>query len=447
MTGTMESHFGDFMGDPTAAEFLKLVVAALLGLFIGLERERSKGTEHVPAEGEPRTFAGIRTFTLVCVSGFAAALLSSEIHPAVFVVGFALIGVFAGIAHFAGGTRRPGTTTEVAFILTYLLGGLVYHDQILLASMLALFLTALLATKPALHQFARSVSRQDIYSALKFGAISLVVLPLLPDRTYDPLEAVNPHQVWLLVVLISGMSFLGYILVKLFGAHAGIGLTGLLGGLVSSTATTLAFSRRSRGAATLSRGFAVGILLSCAVMYPRIFAIAGVLNRPLGLALIGPIGAITLLTFLVTLLVYQRIGRDAFSATAEPDYQNPVELLPAIRFAILFAAILVGVRLAQERFGASGLYVVSFVSGLAEMDAVTLTIARMHSQGTIDSSSAVAAIILASLANTIVKTAIVWMSGGSSLRKAAGIPLAGFALVSLLVLAALILRGDWLGAS
>ncbi|MBI1851168.1 MAG: MgtC/SapB family protein [Planctomycetes bacterium] len=430
----------EFLASPTVHVFLQVVVAALLGLFVGLERERSKEyrADESAAVTEERRFAGIRTFSIVSVTGYAAALLSAEIQASVFVVGLAIVGGLAAISHFVAGERHPGTTTEVAFVLTYLLGGLVHAEQLLLASVLALLLTAMLASKPALHHFAHSVTRDDIQSALKFGAITLVILPLLPDRTFDPLQAVNPRNVWLMVVLVSGIGFAGYILVKLFGSRAGTGLIGILGGLVSSTATTLTFSQRSRDTQGMARGFAMAILLSCTVMYPRVVALAAVTNRSFGAALALPLGVIMVLVLIVTGVAYVRTQRNGADSGAQPTFRNPFELMPAIRFALVFAVILVVVKLAQRNLGTSGLYVVSFASGLVEMDAVTLSIARLDAQGGVDRSTAVAAVVLACLANCLVKAAIVWLMGVTSLRRAAGVPLVVFAIVTGLIFAALI---------
>lgn len=418
---------------PFAPLVYEIVVATLLGLFVGLERERSRSGDGTPEEREP-SFAGIRTFTIVSLTGFTAALVGEKTHPLVFAGGLAIVGLLAGISHFASSREQLGTTTEVAFVLTYLLGGLVHFDHVLLAATLALVLTATLAMKRTLHGFARAVTNEDVSSALKFGAITLVILPLLPDRTFDPLDAVNPKHVWLMVVLMSGIGFVGYVLVKIFGPSAGTGLAGLLGGLVSSTATTLTFSQRSREAPSLSRGFAVAILLACTVMYPRVLVVAFVTNRDLGLALAGPLGAITALALAATAVVHFA-GRKARSApTAQAEYKNPFRLMPSIKFALVFTVVLVIIKLAQRQFGESGIFIASFAAGLTDMDAVTLSMSRLSGSGGIGEAPAVVAVVLASLANTLVKAGIVVVSGSSGLRVAAGLPLAAVAAASVVVL-------------
>lgn len=418
---------------PLAPLIYEIVVATLLGLFVGLERERSRTADGKSGDPEP-AFAGIRTFTIVSLTGYAAALVGEKTHPLVFVGGLVIVGLLAGISHFASSREQLGTTTEVAFVLTYLLGGLVHFDHFLLAATLALVLTATLAMKRSLHGFARAVSNEDIYSALKFGAITLVVLPLLPDRTFDPLDAVNPRHVWLMVVLMSGIGFVGYVLVKIFGPSAGTGLAGFLGGLVSSTATTLTFSQRSREAPALSRGFAVAILLACTVMYPRVLVAAFVTNRDLALALALPLGAITAITLAATAIVHFA-GRMARSKPpAQAEYKNPFRLMPSIKFALVFTVVLVVLKLAQRQFGESGIFVASFVAGLTDMDAVTLSMSRLSGSGGIETASAVVAVVLASLANTIVKAGIVLVSGSSGLRVTAGLPLAAVAAASVLAL-------------
>jgi len=430
----------DWKSDPDVHRGLQLLVAALIGLFVGLERERSRSD----GERDPghRPFAGIRTFTLVSVTGFAAALLGELVHPAVFVAGLAIVGLLAVASHFA--SREPsGLTTEVAFVLTYLDGALVQRDQFLLAGVLALLLTTLLATKPALHRFARSVSREDLLSALKFGAITLVVLPLLPDRTWDPWQALNPRLIWLMVVLISGVSFAGYVLVKIVGPRAGLGLTGLMGGLVSSTATTLSFSRRSRAGSSLAHGFAMGILLACTVMYPRVCLEAFVVNPALGRALALPLGAVMAVALALTVVpaLFARRRKERSGREEEATYRNPVELWPAIRIALVFAAILFLIKVAQSRLGASGLFGIAFLSGLTDMDALTLSVARLEAQQAVGRGQAVAAVLLGSLANTIVKAAIVWTAGAPALRRAAGLPLAGIAGATIVVFVTVLALG------
>jgi len=417
---------------PVASLIVEIIVATLLGLFVGLERERNRSAADGDAESE-RSFAGIRTFAIVSLTGWTAALAGERLHASVFVSGLAIVGVLAALAHFMTGSSRRGTTTEVAFVLTYLVGGLVRLDQILLAATVALFLTATLATKFVLHRFARAVSNEDVYSAIKFAAITLVVLPLLPDKTYDPLEALNPSHIWLTVVLMSGISFVGYVLVKAFGPRAGIGLTGLLGGLVSSTATTLTFSQRSRSNADLARGAALAILLACTVMYPRVAIVAAVADRSLALALVLPLGAILLVSLAIVAVLFRSALRPNKAPAKESKFANPFELVPAIKFAAVFAIVLLGIKFAQREFGERGTFVAAFVAGLTDMDAVTLSMGRLRSQGGIENSDAVAAVVLASVSNTIVKAGIVWVSGARGLRIAAGVPLVLIAAVSLVV--------------
>jgi len=419
---------------PAARLVFEVLVATLLGLLVGLERERNRTADSKDGEVEP-SFAGIRTFTIVSLTGLAAALVAERSHAAVFVAGLVIVGVLAAIAHVAVAKERQGTTTEVAFVLTYLLGGLVHYDgDFLLPGTLALVLTTTLATKTLLHKFARSITNEDVYSALKFGAISIVILPLLPDRTFDPLDAVNPRHVWLMVVLMSGIGFAGYVLVKIFGPSAGLGLAGLLGGLVSSTATTLGFSQRSREVAGIERGAAIGILLACAVMYPRVLVVAFITNRELGMALLAPLGAITAVALAcVVVLHFTGKTRTKEKKSASSKLSNPFRLMPAIKFAAVFAVVLVVIKLAQREFGQSGIFIASFAAGLTDMDAVTLSVARMRSSGGIEVGAAAAAVVLASLANSVVKAGIVVASGAPALKTMAGASLGLVAAASVIV--------------
>ncbi len=243
----------------------KYLLALLIGLLVGLEREHSR------QEKAPALFAGSRTFPLIALLGCAAAMLSDQGQIWLFAVGFAALAGLVVVVHGIAASRgETGMTTGAAAFLVYFIGGLVYWDEAWLAVALGVVATALLAMRPTLHGLAARIEREDIYAALKFALVSAVILPLLPNQAFGPLQVLNPFRMWLTVVFISGVSFSGYLAIKLLGSERGIGLTGLLGGLVSSTSVTLSFSQRSREAPPLVRHFALGIVVASVTMYPRI---------------------------------------------------------------------------------------------------------------------------------------------------------------------------------
>ena len=244
----------------------KFALAALIGLMVGLEREHSQ-------QEETAHFAGIRTFPLIALLGCTAALLSAEGQSWLFAVGFAgLAALVVTVYAFSVQHGNLGVTTEAVVLLVYLIGGMIYWDQIWLAIALGIIVTALLVLRPTLHKLVDRIEREDIYAALKLAVVSAVVLPLLPNEAYGPLNVLNPFRIWLMVVFVSAVSFSGYIGIKLLGPRKGVGFAGLLGGLISSTAVTLGFSQRSRETPSLGRYLALGITLASTTMYPSLFS-------------------------------------------------------------------------------------------------------------------------------------------------------------------------------
>ncbi len=257
---------------------LRFGIALLIGVLIGLEREFSRQKEEVKA------FAGIRTFPLIGLLGCSAALISDLTAGWAFAATLALVGLLIGIAYAADAFKgRIGITSEMAAVIVFVCGALAYWGYLELAAALAVVTFGFLTLKPQLHHLVKHISSEDLYATLKFAIISLIILPVLPNQNFGPppFDAFNPYKTWLMVVLISGISFLGYLLIKVVGAKQGIGLTGLLGGLVSSTAVTLSFSERSQEEPHLARPFALAITLAWTVMFGRVVVEVAILNRAL----------------------------------------------------------------------------------------------------------------------------------------------------------------------
>lgn len=409
---------------PQHTLFYRFGVALFIGLLIGLQREYSYDETGKPDE---KTFAGVRTFALMGLAGCSAAFLADLLtSPWVFVVIILVLGTLMAVAYFitaSGG--RIGMTTEVAAVLTLLSGALCYWDELALAVALGVVTTALLSFKIELHGFVERLTREDIVAALKFALITAIVLPILPHEPLGPppFDVLNPYKVWLMVVLISGISFMGYVLFKLVGGRRGIGLTGLLGGLASSTATTLSFAQRSQKDRQLAKPFALAIILAWTVMFGRVLVEVWVVNRVLLEELWLPIvlAAGAGLAYAVYLYL-------APHADDEDDVSvvNPFELRPAITFGLLYAVILVAARAAQLYLGDAGIYFSSILSGLADVDAITLSMAELSRNEDLELSTAARAIVLATMSNTLVKGGIVLTSGSSSIRRAI---LPGFLLI------------------
>ncbi|MBI3097229.1 MAG: MgtC/SapB family protein [Planctomycetes bacterium] len=413
----------------------QVVIAGALGLAVGLERERS--SRDSTGTG---IFAGIRTFSIGGIMGCVAAFLAQATHPLLFAAVFIILGLICAISYYRDMDDRPGVTTEVAFLLIFLCGGLVHFGYELHAAGVALGLTALLTYKTYLQEFAGKVSRDDLANTLKFGLISLVVLPLIPSRTYDPWGALNPHKIWLLVVLISGISFTGYILVQTLGAKAGIGLTGLLGGIVSSTATTTTFAQRSRdaGVGSLLPHFALAASLACTVMYPRLLIEAAVVSRPFAIRLLWPLGIATVVGAVFVYILYRLAGTaEGISGEGKgPKLKNPFDIWPAVKFAAFFALVLLAFKYVQKEFGAQAVLGAAFLSGLTDTDAVLLSMADAYAKSILPDTPAdqrlpdglgEGAVVLACLANTFVKVGILWSAGAPGFRSRAAVTLLAMA--------------------
>ncbi len=391
-------------------------VALFIGVLVGLQRERSQ--EDHPGE---LTFGGIRTFALLSLLGYLGAIGSSVMEaPALLVAVFLTAGAFIGISYaFSAREGQVGMTTETAALVTVLAGALCHLAALELAVAVAVATMTLLTLKVQSRRFVRRVSPADLYATVKFAVITAIVLPVLPNRTWDivPLDMLNPRKVWLMVILISGISFLGYVLIKVVGTRRGVGLTGLLGGLASSTAVTLSMSQRSRKLSGLSAPFAVAILLSWAIMFVRVMIEVAVVNTSLLERLWLPISGMGVVCLLYCAFLYFR--QKSEKQEEMDSFANPFELGPALTFGLLYAVILVIARGAQLLFGDAGLYASSIVAGLADVDAITLSVAELtRNPDELSVSTGTRAVVLAVLSNTIVKSGIVAVTGSPGLRKA-----------------------------
>lgn len=392
--------------------FYRFVAALVLGILIGLERENAAKDQGA------KIFAGIRTFSLIALAGCTAALLSDVLSSpwplvaTIIAVGGVVVSAYVVLAR----NGDFGSTSEVAALIALLLGALCYFEYLALAAALAVATTVLLSLKPAMHNFARHVSRDDVYATLKFAVITAIVLPLLPNRTFGPapFDALNPYRIWLMVVFISGISFTGYVLMHLVNVRNGIGLTGFLGGLVSSTALTLSFSQRSRRQSDLAQPFAIAITIAWAMMFLRVLIAVAVLNRSLLASMWLPLVASgSILLAYATFLYFRRVDTTAESV----ELANPFELGPALAFGALYAAILLVSRTAQLYLGDAGLYLSSIIAGLVDVNAITLSMAELSGHaGEIALNTAANAVILAVLSNTAAKALMVFVSGSPALR-------------------------------
>jgi uncharacterized membrane protein (DUF4010 family) len=301
--------------------------------------------------------------------------------------------------------------------LTFLIGGLCGVGEIGLAAALAVATLLLLSVKQWTHRFAARLEPADIEAVLKFAIITVIVLPLLPDRGFGPppLDVANPHRIWLMVVLISALNFASYVLVKAVGPEHGIGLTGLLGGLASSTAATLALSQRSRREPALAPMLTLGILVAWTVMFFRVLVVAAVIDLPTARRLGPGIGLLGLVSLGICAWLYRR---HRSSDTADVvSRSNPFELSEAVKFGLLFGVVVVVASAARDWLGEAGLYLAGALAGLTDVDAIVLSMAQMSRSDGVMTMVAARAIMIAVLSNTLAKTGMAMAAGSPELRK------------------------------
>lgn len=399
--------------------FLRFGVALVVGFLVGLQREFAYRAPN------QELFGGIRTFSLISLIGGIAAMASEELaSPWPFAATFLVIGAFLTVTYYIDAQNGEiGLTTEVSAIATLLAGALAYWNEIALAVAVGVTTTTLLSIKLEMQQFVRNITREDVFATLKFAIITAIILPVLPNETFGPppFDVFNPYKIWLLVVLISGISFVGYILIKVVGAKRGIGLVGLLGGLASSTAVTLSLTQRSQTDQRLAKSFALAITIAWTVMFARVIIAVAAVNPNLIRLLYLPIGASILvgLAYCGYLFFSQRSSQN--EKEEEVSFSNPFELGPAIKFGVLFTFILLISKAAQVFFGNTGIFVSSIISGLADADAIALSVAQLSIKSGPESvplGIAAQAIVLAAVSNTFAKGIIVLSGGSPSLRRA-----------------------------
>ena len=404
---------------------LKFLISLAIGALIGTERERK--------QAQMKEFAGIRTFILIALFGTVSAYIS-DFYPNFLIISFLGIITLVGLSYIASsrGDGDIGITTEVVALLTFVLGALCYTDEgITLAPIFAIIITALLAVKSYLHKFARKISEKEMSNTLKFLIIAFVILPLLPDQTVGPLDVFNPYQIWLVVVFISAISYAGYILMKFIGAERGLGITGIIGGLVSSTAVTTAMASRVKENEFIIRAAIFAVVVASSMMFLRVLFEVTVINPDLTHLLIIPMFSMGILGILLSILAWKLTKIKEFGSDIE--FKNPFSLKPALIFGVLFIAILFVSKVADIYFGSSGLYIASIISGVADVDAITISMALL-AKTTISQEVAVTAITLAAISNTIIKFLLALFFGTRKFGQMIGIIFALIITVGLIAI-------------
>ncbi|MBL7982321.1 MAG: MgtC/SapB family protein [Flavobacteriales bacterium] len=418
---------------------VRLAVAAGIGFLIGLEREFAKQVrDRLPdATTTEKKFAGLRTFTLIALLGFLSALFAASMGGWFF--GLTLAGFVALlITSYRASIQRGdvGATSEVTALITFLLGGLAYEGHLLFIIIVAVLVLLLLSFKLPLHQFVKTLNEQEVRAIIEFVVLTVLVLPFLPNEGYGPHGTWNPKEIWTMVVLVSGISLVGYLLAKVLGDGRGTLLAGVVGGLVSSTAVALSFARRAAEGVTRVQPLALGIIAASAIMFLRVLLELFVVNRPMAMIMLMPM---VLIAGVGLFTAWSMNGKQADSTDTRHILSNPLNFRVALQFALLYALVRWVVVWADERFGQAGTYVAGALAGVTDVDAITLSMARMGQLPGWE-TQALITILIAATVNTLVKLTIVMVVGGSALRRSVLPGFVGMAVAAALSIVWMALR-------
>ncbi len=390
------------------ALLVNFAVAIGLGALIGAEREVTKIGKDARKTGVE--FSGLRTFTLLSILGFVGAYLAN-------IVGVvALGGVFLAVSAFllAEYWRQnfAGITSELAAVATFLVGMIAFSSP-LVATTVGVTVVLILATKKWIRDFLKKIKEDEFLATIKFIIVSCVVLPILPTEPIDPWGIVSLRNAWLMVVFISAISFVGYVLTKIIGSQKGLSLTGIVGGLASSTAVTSAMSVESKRNSKITTPFTIAIVLASSVMLLRVGFEVFVLNRTLLPQLALSLGTMLLASGGVLIFLWQMSSRADRQQKSKNELKlsSPFQLAPALKFALFYILILFVAHFANAFFGTQGVYAAAAFSGLADVDAITISLARLAGSGELAHSTAVNGITIAVLVNTLVKLSIIQIFG------------------------------------
>ncbi len=387
-------------------DILQILATAFgLGLLVGLQREKAESA-----------LAGIRTFPLISLMGAMTGLVAQHFGGWILASGFITLAIVILSAKFAlfKSNQDLGITTEVAALLMYIVGAYLTFGDATIAIVVGALTAVLLQMKDVLHDFVRKMGERDILAIMRFVAIALVILPILPNQNYGPFHVLNPYDIWRMVVLIVAISLMGYAAYKVFKDKAGTLLAGILGGLISSTATTVSYARNTKTLPETSSLAAIAIMLASTVSVIRV-TLAFMVVSPSATSVIAP-PLLTLFAIMVVICVVLYFSRSGETHTM-PEPDNPAELTSAIVFGLLYGGIIFAVAAAKEMFGQQSLYLIAMISGLTDVDAITLSTGRLVEGQRLEAHTGWQLVMIAIMANLVFKWAAVAVLGNKALLK------------------------------
>jgi uncharacterized membrane protein (DUF4010 family) len=404
-----------------------ILLSVLLGFSIGLQREVSFALRE-----ENTTFTGARSFAIISLIGVLAAYFKANFIwitiVITFIFGALLISSFIirVLRH-----EKSGSTTEFAAIAAFLIGMLVYDGLYLFATFITAVVIFILDIRSNILQLADKTTKKDLHSMVLFLLITFIILPILPNHTIDPYQIINPYFIWMMVVLISGLSFAGYIAARLIGVTRGIMVAGFFGGFLSSTATTITFSKKIDKQNKTTRHVAAAIALACTTMYIRIIIVSAFIDISIAMKLLPAYLLATITGYMYVYYLYKHSEKSPIDVDFM--YQNPLELTEALKFGLLFGIVFGATTLLKHWTGDPGVYLSSLLSGVSDVDAITLSLTTLYTDGNLKLYTALIGIVIATFSNSLTKLAIAYTTGnkvlGNHLSLAFGIPLATIIIV------------------
>jgi len=388
----------------------QIVISIVIGFMLGLQRDIAYHRK------KRNGFAGARTFAMISLVGYLSGWINQKVDSFI-LVSFLIVGIFVLISyiHKAFNKNLSGSTTEFTMLLTYILGLLVFYSQAQYAIVIAIVILVLLNIKGRLKHFQSSITPKDVQSTILFLVMTFIILPLLPNETIDPFGVFNPFETWIMVVLIAGISFVGYIAIKVLGAQRGIYLTGVFGGLASSTAVSITLSKIYALKQEFLKSIVGAIATAYSIMYLRVLLEVYVINPALARHLAIPYLLASFFAFAFVYYLYKKSCKSQNIQEIELS-DNPLEISEALKLGLLFGLIFGSIAFFQSQFGDTGIYIVATLSGLTDVDAITLSLSKL-ALSKISMQVAINGIVIATVVNSLVKLAIVWVVGGKEIGK------------------------------
>jgi uncharacterized membrane protein (DUF4010 family) len=413
---------------------INIFIAIFIGAMIGLQRE------YIQQHKKAKNFAGIRTFIFITLLGAILGYLSVNFNSIWIILGFIFASVMSLLAYFLiyKNSRDVSGTTEVSFVIAYLLGAMATTGHLELAVVFGILTTTFLTLKRTLHAIAKKMDSKELVAMVEFALIAFVVLPFLPNVNYSPadipglaqimnsvgvstsflsqIDVFNFHTIWLMVIFIAGINLAGYFLAKIFGSKKGYGITGFIGGIFSSTAVTISMAGESKKIKKWEAVF-IATVIAAGIMFIRVLFEVSILNFHLLPILVIPLLSMTGVSFVIAFIAYKSKSNSK-EKLDKVELEQPFALLPALKFGGFFALILFLSKFMQILFGKTGIYLTSFFSGLADVDAITLTMSNLSKMGSVKPLTATTAIIIAVMSNTLVKAGIAYFAGSKKFGRA-----------------------------